>query len=213
MKKIGHKLLSHWKLILFLVSLLVFYFFVNKYLKNDISDFDELIYNLIISIQSNIITKVMKVITFSCNTLVLCIITLFILFFRKRKFYGLYVGLNLVSVSLLNTIVKVIVHRPRPIGINLITETGYSFPSGHAMVGIAFYGLLIYIINNQIIKKWIKITASVFLLLLIFCIGLSRIYLGVHYASDVIAGFALGCAYLIVFIKGFNHKIIYNNKI
>lgn len=207
MKKIKPSLYKHLLLILFLISLLVFYYFINKYLKNDISNFDTKIYNFLVNFKSNSTTSIMKIITFTCNIIVLSIITITLLIFAKRKNYGLYVGFNLITVWLLNTIVKIIVKRPRPIGINLITETGFSFPSGHAMISTAFYGLLIYIINNLNIKKWLKITASIFLVLLIFLIGLSRIYLGVHYASDVIAGFSLGIAYLIIFIKFFHSNI------
>ena len=69
------------------------------------------------------------------------------------------------------------------------------------MMAVAFYGLLIYIINKSNLSKNKKIISTIVLSLLTFLIGLSRIYLGVHFASDVIGGFALSLAYLIVFIK------------
>ena len=80
----------------------------------------------------------------------------------------------------------------------MINESGFSFPSGHAMVATAFYGILIFLILKTDIKKvykkiWIIVLSTVILL-----IGISRIYLGVHYASDVIAGFSLSISYIII---------------
>ena len=102
---------------------------------------------------------------------------------------------------MINQVLKHIFLRARPVGIKLITESGFSFPSGHSMVGVAFYGYLIYLIIYSNLDKWKKTLFSSLLVLLILLIGISRIYLGVHFASDVIGGFALSLAYLIVFIN------------
>jgi undecaprenyl-diphosphatase len=75
---------------------------------------------------------------------------------------------------------------------------GLSFPSGHALMSVTFYGLLIYIVWETVKKTWLKITLVVLLLLLIHIIGFSRIYLRVHYASDVMAGFATGFLWLVI---------------
>jgi undecaprenyl-diphosphatase len=101
---------------------------------------------------------------------------------------------------LLNQVLKRIIRRPRPTGINLIKENGFSFPSGHSMVSMAFYGVLIYLINKSKLNKETKLLLSLLLSILILFIGISRIYLGVHYASDVLAGFSLSLAYLIISI-------------
>ena len=82
----------------------------------------------------------------------------------------------------------------------LIDESGYSFPSGHSMVGIAFYGMIIYITYKLIKKVWLRRIFTISLAVLIALIGFSRIYLGVHYPSDVIAGFAFGYMFLILFL-------------
>lgn len=83
----------------------------------------------------------------------------------------------------------------------LVEESGYSFPSGHSFVSIAFYGFLIYLIINSKLKKQTKIVLSIVLASLILLIGISRIYLGVHYPSDVTAGFIGGAIYLMIFIE------------
>ncbi|MGM9835082.1 MAG: phosphatase PAP2 family protein [Bacilli bacterium] len=211
MKKLWDRINRNWKLIIFIISLIIFLYFIKSYCDNDIEYYDKVIYNFISSFQSNTLNVIMKIITSFCHTFLLCLITLLILVFIKKRSYGLYTGLNLISAWLFNSFVKILVQRPRPIDINLITETGFSFPSGHAMVSTAFYGLFIYIIAHLNIKKSIKIVSCCFLVLLIFFIGVSRIYLGVHYASDVLGGFSLGCAYLMLFIRLFYKDMIKAN--
>ena len=106
---------------------------------------------------------------------------------------------------MLNYILKLIFSRTRPIDINIITETGYSFPSGHAMISLAIYGFLAYLLWKSD-YKYKKIGVSL-LVLLIVLIGISRIYLGVHYTSDVIAGFIVSLGYLLLFIDFIYPKI------
>ena len=129
----------------------------------------------------------------------------------KDKKKGLYIVLNILLCFLLNQSFKLIFARTRPEDINLINEFGYSFPSGHSMVSLAFYGFFIYIIAHLKIKKNKKILYCSLLALFVLLIGISRIYLGVHYASDVLAGYALAMAYLIIYIKLIYNKV-YNTK-
>ena len=82
----------------------------------------------------------------------------------------------------------------------MVEESSFSFPSGHAMASMAFYGLIIYFIDKNMKNEKLKKIISISLSILIFLIGISRIYLGVHYASDVIAGFAISIVYLILYI-------------
>ena len=104
-----------------------------------------------------------------------------------------------------------ILQRPRPIEFKIINETGYSFPSGHSMISMAFYGYIIYLIYNNIKNKYLKTALISILSLLIVMIGISRIYLGVHYTSDVCAGFLVSISYLIIYIN-FANKIIMNKE-
>lgn len=123
------------------------------------------------------------------------------IFVLKRKKISFIITLNLVLSFLINNILlKFIFQRERPID-SLITETGYSFPSGHSFVAITFYGLLIYLIINSKWKNNIKIILVSLLGLIILMIGISRIYLGVHYPTDVVAGFVAGVIYLMIFIN------------
>ena len=99
----------------------------------------------------------------------------------------------------LNLLLKNIVQRPRPNEFRLIDETGYSFPSGHSMVSMAFYGFLIYLIYKFVKSKRLKWILIIILSALIITIGISRIYLGVHYTSDVLAGFTISVSYLVIY--------------
>lgn len=126
--------------------------------------------------------------------------------FSKDKKVTFYIALNVLFCFFLNQTLKFFFARSRPTEINLIVENGYSFPSGHSMLSLAYYGFFVYLILNSNIKRKNKILAIISLALLIFFIGLSRIYLGVHYASDVLAGFAISAAYLILYIQFFYNK-------
>ena len=124
---------------------------------------------------------------------------LFIAF--KKVEDGIFFGGCVFTEVVLNYIIKHIIRRSRPVGFRLVKQGGYSFPSGHTMVSVAFYGFLIYLIYKRVKNKYLKITLITLLSILIFMIGCSRIYLGVHYTSDVLAGFSLSIAYLIIYIS------------
>ena len=127
--------------------------------------------------------------------------------FRSKKM-SFSILLNLVIVTFLNIFLKNIIQRPRPDDFRLINETGYSFPSGHSMISMAYYGYLIYLIFKFVKNKKLKTFLITFLCILILTIGLSRIYLGVHYTSDVIAGFVLSVSYLIIYTSIIKKYII-----
>ena len=122
----------------------------------------------------------------------------------KNKRTSLLIWGNLGISALLNQILKYIIQRPRPTEYRIIDESGYSFPSGHSMVSAAFYGFLIYLIFKNVKNKYLKWGLIILLSFLIIMIGTSRIYLGVHYTSDVLAGFLISISYLIVFTHSTN---------
>lgn len=130
----------------------------------------------------------------------------------KNKKTGLYIFINLGLSALVNFTLKQIIQRPRPIGHRIIDESGYSLPSGHSMVSMAFYGFLIYLIYKNVKNKYLKISVITLLSLLIISIGASRIYLGVHYTSDVLAGFLVAIAYLIIYIHAISNVKIWREK-
>jgi undecaprenyl-diphosphatase len=121
----------------------------------------------------------------------------YFLFIRKHRWYSIKVPAIALSSLALMFILKNLFNRHRPL-IPLLNEAkGLSFPSGHALMSVTFYGLLIYIVWHSIKDKTLKWTLIIFLLLLIQLIGFSRIYLRVHYTTDVMAGFATGFLWLV----------------
>lgn len=149
---------------------------------------------------SDKITPIAKTITqFGGATLLIIIATILLILIKNKK-TGILIWINLIISTLLNQILKYIVQRPRPIEFRIIDESGYSFPSGHSMVSTAFYGFLIYLIYKNVKNKYLKYSLIVILSILIILIGTSRVYLGVHYTSDVLAGFLISISYLIIFI-------------
>lgn len=183
-----------------ITSILLFTFVIvtHKMLEKDLLGFDTAIYNFIISFKSPIITEIFKGISFLCSGPFLLVVSAILFIIFKNKKYGLLSLLNLAVVVTVNQILKLLFSRPRPFEWMLIEETGFSFPSGHAMASMGFYGMLIFLIWQTKISKKSKKTWTVILGLLILLIGISRIYLGVHYASDIIAGFTLSLSYLII---------------
>lgn len=145
----------------------------------------------------------------------IAIITFIILILNKRKLMGSLVIINLATAGALNQLLKRIIQRPRPTEYRLIEENGYSFPSGHSMVSAAFYGFFIYLIFKYVKNKHVKCISITLLSILIVLIGTSRIYLGVHYTSDVLAGFLISISYLVIFTSIVNDYLdpIENKKI
>lgn len=196
-----------------LVVLLVIIFFVLCYLinKNDILVIDKLVYNFICdNIMSEDLTPFVKVITHLGGVLFTIIIGIMIFIFGKNIRY--FVTFDIVGVTILNQVVKHIMRRDRPDVLRLVNESGYSFPSGHSMVSMALYGIIIFLIYKNVKNKYLKITFITLLSLLIVLIGLSRVYVGVHYVSDVLGGFILGLVYLIIYIGLYNKKREENEK-
>lgn len=153
---------------------------------------------------SDFATPIAKFITNFGGAIFLIILTILLIVVLKNKKVGLSICINLVVVTILNQLLKRLFQRPRPTEFRIIEETGYSFPSGHSMVSMAFYGYLIYLIYRFVKNKYLKWISIVLLSLLICLIGISRIYLGVHYTSDVLGGFLISISYLVIYISASN---------
>lgn len=150
---------------------------------------------------SDFVTPIAKFITNFGGAIFLSIATVMLFLFIKNKKIGLSIISNIIIITVLNQLLKRILQRPRPTEFRIVEETGYSFPSGHSMVSMAFYGYLIYLIYRYIKNKYVKWTLITILSILICLIGISRIYLGVHYTSDVLGGFLLSISYLVIYIS------------
>lgn len=196
---------KNFKLLLFFLCIILFLAFAEDVFNKEIMQGDVIGYEFVSSyIISDKLTPIIKIVTNFGGAIILGIITILILILIKNKRIGLSVLINLCSVTVLNLVLKSILQRPRPNEYRIINETGYSFPSGHSMISMAFYGFIIYLIYKNIKNKYLKWISIILLSILILMIGFSRIYLGVHYVSDVLAGFLFSISYLIVYIKIIN---------
>ena len=119
--------------------------------------------------------------------------------------------INSINIVIINQVFKFLFERPRPTVFRLAEASGFSFPSGHSMVSLAFYGFFLYLLWKTDYTDVLKWIGSVVIISLIVLIGISRIYLGVHFSSDVLAGFSLSLAYLIIFTH-FVEKFIYERN-
>lgn len=196
------------------VLLLVFVFIMINVLSQNILSFDNTIYNFISETCIN--EKNTPVVIFLTNfgaPIFFIILTLILMLVLWKSKKGLMIALNLINIYVINRILKYAIQRERPPMENrLVEETSFSFPSGHAMVGTAFYAFLIYIIYKDVKNKYLKYGLITFLSFIILSLVFTRVYLGVHYASDVIGGFVIAISYLIIFIK-FGYNKFLNRKI
>ena len=169
-------------------------------LSKEIYQLDVVGYNFISQhLISDNITPIAKCITQLGGVIGLVALAIILSIVIKNKKTSILIWLNLGISALLNQTLKYIIQRPRPTEYRIIDESGYSFPSGHSMVSAAFYGFLIYLIYKKVKNKYLKWGLVTLLGFIIILIGISRIYLGVHYTSDVLAGFLISISYLIIF--------------
>ena len=133
------------------------------------------------------------------------------LFSIKDKFISLIYIVSVSAIAGINQGLKLMVKRDRPNIFRLVEIGGYSFPSGHAMVSTVLYGLIAYIAYKFINKKWLRNSLVFINILVIILIGISRIYLGVHYFTDVFCGFLISVIFMVIVINILEKKCFSQN--
>jgi undecaprenyl-diphosphatase len=159
------------------------------------------------------LTLTMRFITESGSKIAVIILCLsFFLFPKTRKKWAIPITSTVLVTALFNIFLKLLFSRERPDILQLIYESDYSFPSGHAMNNMAFYTMVFLLTNKYIKNKKIKIGISIMCIVLPLLIGISRIYLGVHYASDVVVGWFLGFIIAMILFKMFEKFEKFDNQ-
>lgn len=165
-----------------------------------ITNIDNLVENFFLSVRGPLGVKFFAAITWLGEwklVVFFIILTLVLLWLKNKKDYILAFLITVLGAEISGQIAKIIFERARPIGNSEMGDP-FSFPSGHALIAAAFYGFLIYfcwrVFQNHA-QKYFFLTAGLILILLI---GVSRLYLGVHFFSDVIGGYILGAIWLAV---------------
>ena len=211
--KIKDFLIKNLKWIILFICLIGFLALAEDVFHKEIMNGDIIGYKIVSTfLISDFATPIAKFITNFGGAIFLIGLTVLLIILIKNKKIGLSIFANLVIITGLNQLLKRILQRPRPTEFRIVEETGYSFPSGHSMVSMAFYGYLIYLIYKYVKNKYIKWSLIVLLSCLIVGIGTSRIYLGVHYTSDVLGGFLISVSYLVIYISAVNKFLIGKNK-
>ena len=207
--KIKDFLIKNLKWIILFICLIGFLALAEDVFHKEIMNGDIIGYKMVSTfLISDFVTPIAKFITNFGGAIFLIGLTVLLIILIKNKKIGLSIFANLVIITGLNQLLKRILQRPRPTEFRIVEETGYSFPSGHSMVSMAFYGYLIYLIYKYVKNKYIKWSLIVLLSCLIVGIGTSRIYLGVHYTSDVLGGFLISVSYLVIYISAVNKFLI-----
>ena len=167
--------------------------------------FDDAVRYRVYSIRNEKLTMFWKFITHSGDSEIVIMLGIVLLLVKSlRNKYGVKFAIAALSSTALYQGMKYIFQRPRPdIALRLIEESGYSFPSGHSMNCLVSYGILAYLILKYCENARLAKILSVGLGLIIILIGLSRVYVGVHFPTDVIGGWSLGIAVLVAMMYAF----------
>ena len=167
--------------------------------------FDDAVRYRVYSMRSDKLTVFWRFITHSGDRYVVIILGIILLFIKSlREKYGVKFAIAALSSTALYQIMKYIFQRPRPdLALRLIEQGGYSFPSGHSMNCLVSYGILIYLLLRYCENRRLAKLLSFGLGLLTILIGFSRVYVGVHYPTDIIGGWSLGIAVLVAMIYAF----------
>jgi len=179
---------------LILVTILTIFVLLDR-----VDPIDNGVYDMLIYFESSATTYFFSYIRYFANVIGVIIasgIIAVVAFFMKKK-TGLYLAGTLFLTALINQGLKFFFSRPRPVGIDLVPAEGYSFPSGHTMVAVSFYGFLMFMVLTSKLSKRAKWITNSILLFLVTGISLSRVYLGVHFFTDVIASILISTAILL----------------
>ncbi len=198
-KKITFALLSFLIIIYGLIIFLV--------ITNHMGWFDLPISNVIQRLESPVLTNLMEIFTFiGSSTMVITIsitFMIFLFFFFKYRYELIFFAISIIGSSIINVVLKNIIQRERPTSHRIIDALGFSFPSGHSMAAFTLYVTLAYMLWKHADTNFLKLIITIGSTLIILLIGISRIYLGVHYPSDVIGGYITSVFWLLIITKAY----------
>ena len=179
-----------------------------------IVEFDNNVFNLVTATENSFLENMYRVFTFLGSTVFIvgaCLVIFVLFIIIKKKEMGFVIVGSVVISTIVNNVIKLIFRRERPLVRRLVEEKSLSFPSGHTMAAVTLYGILIFFIMRSKLNKSAKTAISIVLGILPICVAVSRIYLGAHFASDVIGAAVTSSALLFVetyFIKKYYNKIV-----
>ncbi|WP_034892959.1 phosphatase PAP2 family protein [Gillisia sp. Hel_I_29] len=209
-------LLIFFLLIVVVVGINIFIELTDELTSKVIINYDSAITNYVISYRTPSLNKFMQFITNVGDIygylILAAVFTLFFYLKFKNWRYVIQMLIVLGMAALSNSALKQVINRARPDALHLVSVQTLSYPSGHAMSAIAFYGFMIYLSFVLIKSNWLKYSLIFLFSFLIVAIGISRIYLGVHYPSDIAGGYIAGFIWVVFCITVFNIVDLFRRK-
>lgn len=194
---------------LFAGALFLFTYTAHEVFAENEENVDDAVFQFIANHLTNpALTSFMKAVTYFASARFLQIVYgLILVFYIVRKHFKRAAEIAAIGIGgfLVNYFMKLLFHRLRPLHPLIAPLQNFSFPSGHATSGFIFYGLLSYLLWKTKLAASFKYVVIVLLILFSLLIGFSRIYLRLHYPSDVLAGFCCGFAWLLITVYLFDH--------
>ncbi len=192
-------------------ALFVFAKLMVEVLEKETNSLDFTLSKAIYALRSPLLTPVIKFVTLFGQefTIVGALLIVVWLIVRKHRHDAVFFVAAIAISLFFNQLIKEFVHRSRPSIAPLELLHSYSFPSGHSMNAMVFYGMVIYLVHHFWPNRRGNMLVALGLSLLILAIGFSRVYLGVHYPSDVIAGYVAGLCWLMAMIAARETLLFY----
>jgi len=185
-----------------IVSLLFFAWLANEVLEGELQHFDTVTRNGVHQLASPGLTATMQAVSFLGSAVFLTAATILIVIWfvlRHWRREAVLFTVTMIGAAILNTTLKLTFRRSRPVPyFNLLAPESYSFPSGHALASFCFYGALATILSAKIRNRRLRVAIWLFAGAMFLLIGFSRIYLGVHYTTDVLAGYSAALIWVLV---------------
>ena len=198
------KYINRNSIIVLIVSTISFIFLSNNYDSILIRNIDESVLNWLVAHTQYLMVYIFEFITLLASWQMIILISIVLFVVERDKIQILLIPVITGISAVMNETIKTLIMRPRPNVLALTHANGYSMPSGHSLSAVIFYGLIIILVVSKIKDVRYRRLAQVLICALVVLIGFSRMYLRVHYLSDVVAGFSLG---LIII------SIVYNVKV
>jgi len=195
--KIGFLLLG--ALLLAVAALVVFGWLAEEVLEGDTQQFDAYVRTAVHQLATPELTRLMRVFSFLGSVAAIAalgLVAICVCFYFRRTGTAILLVITMLGAASLGVALKHAFHRLRPVAYFGDTPSSYSFPSGHALGSLCFYGILAVILAARVRGRVAQFGIWITAVLLIGLIGISRIYLGVHYPSDVVAGYCAGAIWV-----------------
>lgn len=185
-----------------LIALCLFFVLLYLVITGQASGFDDPIREFFYGLRSDALNTPIIIFTNLSHWLVMVIMCIILLIVpASRRHFGVPLSAGALATVGINQIIKHLVQRPRPDAIQLVEETSYSFPSGHSINSMFFYGMAIWLVWHYLPSSKLRSVLIIVLAIPMMLIGPSRVYLGVHYPTDVIAGWCLGFVTIVIIIE------------